>query len=375
MSGGASEDDLPSDGGSESGATDEARAAFRNAEWLRAALSAIRPDEPIASIEPIAAGGRRHIVAVRFASAPPIVVRHGSDCTALMTESTLLSAVAAETTVPVAEPLGWGPTRPEPAEGADVGESSGGAERGDTDSADDADDGGWLATRFVGGHDLHGRFTAVDSAVRLEFARAFGRFLGELHESFRFDGYGPVVASGGRVQSAAAAQGGAPAWREWLRRRGHESLQRLPEEFGDVAVAARERLDAWTVETAPTPRLYPWDLRPGNALVANEEITAVVDWESPLAAGAGLSVAKTEYLLADWYVPEEAAALRRAFRAGYADVRPVPVVDDVHRIVAIAETAVDSRGQVTNPRYPPVDRTAAVQFHRSHLRDAVGIDA
>jgi hypothetical protein len=355
-------DESERQGGGGSDARNGERSDVRDAEWLRAALAAVRPNEPVVSVEPIAAGGRRPIVAVRFASAPPVVVRHGPDCTALMTESALLSAVAAETTVPVAEPLGWGPTR----QGASGGDADGAA----PDTADSPDDGGWLATRFVGGHDLHERFTAVGPAVRREFARAFGRFLGELHESFRFDGYGPVVASGGVVRSAPAADGGAAAWREWLRRRGHEGLDRLPSAFDGVAGAARDRLDAWTVDAAPTPRLYPWDLRPGNALVANGAITAVVDWESPMAAGAGLSVAKAEYLLADWYVPEEADALRRAFRAGYADVRPVPAVDGVHRIVAIAEAAVDSRGRVTNPRYPPADRAAAVAFHRRHLDDA-----
>ena len=355
-----------------------------DAPWVQAALSAVRPEGTVTSVEPIEAGGRRSTLVVRFADADPIVVRHGSNRTAVETEAALLSAVAAETTVPVAAPLGWGLSADGSDGTGDPGVSGGWDDsNGSSDAADetgpdgdgDVDD-GWLATRFVGGDDLHKRFVALDTASRRDLAAAFGRFLGELHAAFRFGGYGPIVADGGELRVTHRSDDGdadrdrATAWRDWLVGRGRESLDRLPSEFADVAAAARQRLDAWTVEDAPTPRLFPWDLRPGNALVADGEITAIVDWEAPLAAGAALSVAKAEYLLVDWYVPEEADALRRAFRSGYAGVRPVPTVDDVHRIVAVAEAAVDSHGVVTNPRYPPVGRDEAVRFHRRHLGDA-----
>lgn len=346
------------------------------AAWLRAALAAVRPDASVTRVEPIEAGGRRLIVAVRFSDAVPVVVRREPDCAALETESTLLSAVAAETTVPVAEPLGWGPIYPERTGGAgargtahtdieSAARTDAGEDGGDGGSA--VADGGWLATQLIDGRDLHERFVAIGSTARHELARSFGRYLGELHDVFRFDGYGPIVTGEDRLQAAHSAEAEATAWRDWLRERGHASLDRLPAEFDGAVEPARDRLDAWTVDTAPSPRLFPWDFRPGNALVSEGAITAVVDWEGPLAAGPALSVAKAEYLLADWYVPAEAGALRRAFRDGYAEVRSVPTVENVHRIVAIAEAAVDSRGRVTNPRYPPVDRAAAVAFHRRHL--------
>ncbi len=344
-----------------------------DAPWLRAALAAVRPDASVTGVEPIEAGGRRPILAVRFVDADPIVVRHATDAAALATEAELLSAVAAETTVPVAAPLGWGPS---------ASASNGSAESGDPDDAADGteaavpgdDDAGWLASEFVEGDDLHEAFVALDPTSRRDLAAAFGRVLGELHATFRFDGYGPLVATDGAIRAASRSPPDdadrATAWRDWLVGRGRDGLDRLPPAFDDVVDAARARLDAWTVGTAPTPRLFPWDLRPGNALVTDATIAAIVDWESPLAAGAALSVAKAEYLIADWYVPDEAAALRRAFRTGYGEVRSVPTVEDVHRIVAIAETAVDSRGVVTNPRYPPVGRDEAVAFHRRHLADA-----
>ncbi len=317
--------------------------------WVRAALSTVRPEGSVTSVDPIAAGGRRPILAVRFADADPIVVRRGGDAAAIETEAELLATVASETTVPAPAPLGWGPSPDGP--------------------------GGWLATPLVAGDDLHERFVAFDPPARRDLAAAFGRFLGELHAAFRFDEYGPLGVDAGELRAVNRSQPArsdrTAAWRDWLTARGRERLDRLPAAFADVADAARRRLDAWTPETAPTPRLFPWDFRPGNALVAGDTIAAVVDWEAPLAAGAALSVAKTEYLLADWFVPDEADGLRRAFRDGYREARPLPTVDDVHRIVAIAETAVDSHGVVTNPRYPPVGRDEAVRFHRRHLQDAV----
>jgi len=333
-----------------------------DAPWLAAAVSAVRPGGSVAGVDPIGAGGRRSTVVVRFSDAEPIVVRGGPDGDggSIATERALLAAVADRTTVPVPEPLGWGAIGGNAETGVDGGVEA------------------WLATRFVDGDDLHERFGDLGPTARRGVAAAFGRYLGELHEAFRFDGYGRLGADGETLRTRGGSNGGngvdASAWRRWLVERGRESLDRLPAAFGDVADAARGRLDAWTVETAPTPRLYPWDLRPGNALVAEAEVAAIVDWESPLAAGGALSVAKAEYLLADWYVPDEADALRRAFRAGYAEVRPVPAVDDSHRIVAVAETAVDSHGRVTNPRYPPVDRSEAVRFHRKHLGDAAGVE-
>lgn len=343
---------------------DTTGSSTRTAPWLRAALGAIRPDRLVTAVEPIGTGGRRTTIAVRFADAASVVVHRTTDATAAATEAALLSAVDAETAVPIAEPLGHGT----------VGDAdpSVGCESG----ADGERAGSWLATRLVAGEDLHGRFVDLDLRDRRRIAGDFGRFLAELHAAFRFGGYGPIVARGDELRAARPTpdEDRSAAWRDWLRSRGRQSLDRLPELFDDVADAARKRLDAWTVEKPPVPRLFPWDLRPGNTLVADGEITAIVDWEAPLAAGAALSVAKAEYLLADWYVPAEAEALRRAFRAGYSDVRPIPTVGAAHRIVAVAEAAVDSYGRVTNPRYPPVGRSDAVAFHRRHLEDAARME-
>jgi len=89
-----------------------------------------------------------------------------------------------------------------------------------------------------------------------------------------------------------------------------------------------------------------------------------------MAAPPALSLANSEYLVADWYV-DEPAPLRAAFRAGYERVRSLPTVRSVHRVVAIADSAVDSRGAVTNPGYPERERAASVDFHRAALSSAL----
>lgn len=47
----------------------------------------------------------------------------------------------------------------------------------------------------------------------------------------------------------------------------------------------------------------------------------------------------------------------------YREVRPD------HRAAAIADSAVDSNGVVTNPDYPELDRERAIRFHREALAE------
>ena len=140
-----------------------------------------------------------------------------------------------------------------------------------------------------------------------------------------------------------------------------------------MAALVTAYVDGASVASAPSARLFPWDFRPGNALVADGAVAAVLDWESPLAAAPALSVAKAEYLVADWYIADP-DPLRTAFATGYEAVRPLPPVEPVHRAAAVCRTAVDSTGTVTNPGYPEFDREAAVAFHRRALKRAL-VDA
>jgi len=156
---------------------------------------------------------------------------------------------------------------------------------------------------------------------------------------------------------------------QWLAEYGRRSVARLPDEFDDLRPKLLNYVEDAAVD-AVTPRLFPWDLRPGNALAADGTVSAVLDWERPMAAPPALALAKAEYLTADWYV-DDPAPLRTAFRAGYEGVRSLPTVAPVHRVVAIADSAVDSRGAVTNPGYPERDRQASVEFHRGALASAL----
>lgn len=333
---------------------------------VRRVAERVRPGAEFERVDPVDAGNRRRTTVVRFADADAVVIQLDDDPAAVRVEARLRDAIGERTAVPVPTPLGSG-----------------------TVCGD-----GWLATRLVSATDLHQSFTGLGPRNRRRIARSFGRYLAELHEAFRFDAHGPLsVAEGelavdGSRTLATAMAGGLDAgticdggdggddgdgttagWRSWLAAFGRASLARLPSEFDAIRADVADALVDPDIASTPVPRLFPWDFRPGNALIADGRVAAVLDWEGPLAAAPALSVAKSEYLVADWYVgSDEADSLREAFRAGYESIREYPYVRTAHRIAAVVSTAVDSRGAVTNPGYPPVSRGEAVQFHRRTLR-------
>ncbi|TKX62693.1 phosphotransferase [Halorubrum sp. ASP1] len=318
------------------------------------ALAATRPGATPVSVEPLGRGNRKRTEVVRFAAEPPVVVQCSEAPGTTRTEAALLAAIDARTDVPVPRPLGDGVV----------------------------DGTGWLVTPLIEGRDLHEAFVDLDPADRRGVARAFGRFLATLHEAFRFPGCGALTADESPTDEATGAEStpgrdrslsvGDPAdAAEWVRRFGERHAARLPADFDDLRERVRDALRG-PIGADGDPRLFPWDFRPGNALVADGAVTAVLDWEAPLAAPPGVSVAKAEHLVVDWYVPaDETGPLRRAFREGYESVAPLPAVERAHRAAAVASAVVDGGGAVTNPRYPPVDRDAAVEFHRAALRRAL----
>ncbi len=298
-----------------------------------AALAAI--DETPAGIEPLDRGSRKRTAIARFAERGPVVVQVCPEREWLRTEAALLRELRRRTFVPVPPVL---------AAGTHEGVA-------------------YTLTAYVPGDDLHERFVELDPETRRALVRWFGRALARLHDAFEFDGYGPLRFSGDRFTATRSN------WVPWFREYARRAVDRLPTAFDPI----RDELDASVGEVpdaCPTPRLFPWDFRPGNALVTDGSITAVLDWEAPLAAAPALSVAKAEYLVADWYV-EDPEPLRRAFRDGYAEVRAYPSIPPAYRIAAVAESAVDSAGVVTNPRYPPVGTDESVAFHRDALIGAL----
>jgi len=295
------------------------------------------PEQTVVGVDPVAAGHRPTAV-VRFASRPPLVVQLSASIDAVRTEATLVDAVRDRTDVPVP---------PVVATGVRDGRA-------------------YAVSEFRTGTDLHTTFADSRPAHREAIARQFGRHLGELHAAFPYGGCGELVRASDSDAALAATSADCA---EWLTEYGRRAVSRLPDEFDALRPQLLDCLDA-AVGDDGTPRLFPWDLRPGNALVSDGRLSAVLDWERPMAGPPALSVAKVAYLVADWYV-DEPAPLRAAFRAGYERVRPVPSVKPVHRVVAVADTAVDARGTVTNPGYPERARQASVDFHFAALSSAL----
>lgn len=298
-----------------------------------AALARVTTEAP-RSVDPLGRGNRKRTALVRFADRGPVVVQLCEEQFRLRSESTLLARIRERTNVPVPEVLAAGAT----------------------------DDIAVMITAYVPGVDLHEQFTGLDPAARRRVSRTFGTHLGELHEAFRFVEYG----------SLAVADTGLTAesrnWPAWFAEYGLTAVESLPPEFDPLREDLQALFAAGPPEETPSTRLFPWDFRPGNAVIADGRIAAVLDWEAPKAAPPALSAAKAEYLVADWYV-DDPAPLRAAFVEGYETVRAYPAVHPVHRAAAISESAVDSTGIVTNPGYPEVDRETAVAFHREALAD------
>ncbi|TQQ83853.1 phosphotransferase [Halonotius terrestris] len=291
-------------------------------------------ESPI-EIEAITRGNRKETAIARFPTRGPVVVQVSTEPTWLRTEAALLREIRQRTFVPVPPVL----------------------------AAGTHDGVAYMLTAYVAGSDLHAAFAAVERETQRALARWFGRALARLHDAFAFDAYGRLeLAEAGFTASQQD-------WPTWFADYGERAIDRLPAAFDDLAADLRDLL-AEPPDSDRTPRLFPWDFRPGNALVADGSVTAVLDWEAPLSAAPALSVAKAEYLVADWYV-DDPEPLRAAFREGYESIRAMPAVSPAHRAVAIAASAIDSAGRVTNPRYPPVASDAAVAFHRDALESVL----
>jgi len=317
--------------------TELVRSTIEDDAFRAGACAALAPiDAPATELSPIGRGNNKHTFVVRFADRDPVVVQLGSEPARIRTEARVLREIRRRTDVPVAPVL---------ASGRQAGV-------------------GYLLTAYVAGDDLHERFSAFAPKTRRDLARSFGTALATLHEAFQFDGYGTVEATERELTTSQ------DDWAAWFREYSRRAIDRLPDAFDPLRSALDALCSEAPIDARPQARLYPWDLRPGNALVADRRVRALVDWERPLAAPAPLSVAKTEYLVADWYVSEP-ERLRDAFRAGYTSVRPSPDVRACHRVAAIADSAVDSAGTVTAPRYPELDRDEAVAVHRRALEAAL----
>jgi aminoglycoside phosphotransferase (APT) family kinase protein len=295
------------------------------------ALETIDAGQPRA-VEPLGRGNRKETALVRYDNRSPVVVQLCAEQTWLKTESTLLETIRAETAIPVPAVL----------------------------AADVAEGVAFVVTAYVPGEDLHEAFVGLDSETQQHLSRVFGTHLGSLHDQLRFDEYGSVVVDNGGLTAWQSD------WERWFTDYGTNAIETLPGAFDAIRSDLKTVIADHSPTQSPPSRLFPWDFRPGNALVADGEVAAVLDWEAPVAAAPALSAAKAEYLVADWYV-EHPEPLRAAFVDGYERHRPYPDVKPAHRVAAIAASAVDSTGTVTNPGYPELPHEEAVAFHLDAL--------
>jgi Phosphotransferase enzyme family. len=313
-------------------------------------------DRRVTAIDQMNRGNRKQTSVVEFADKPSVIAQLSTDIGAIRSELAVTLAISETDWIPVPRVL----------DGGVVGET------------------GYMLTESVSGEDLHERFSAFTAADRQRVAHSFGRVLGEIHAATEFETCGPVRPTGRQWErdqwpvdvslSALAVEGGADPV-DWLVTYGAEALDRLPPAFDPEARQIRTRLEAlspadWESKLPQETALFPWDLRPGNALVDGAQITAILDWEAPMAAPVALAVAKVEYLVTDWYL-EDPEPERAAFRDGYRSVRPYPEIPPLQRALAITASTVDSNGVVTNPMYPELGRAEAVAFHRQALQDCL----
>jgi aminoglycoside phosphotransferase (APT) family kinase protein len=305
-------------------------------------------DSEVRATQPAPTGNLKQTVFARLANGREVVVQHTA-VGELATEIALLQAINIRTEIPVAVLLGSGETvHPE----SDEQRS-------------------YVIYERVDGFDLHTTFSDLAPPDRLVVAQTLGVYLGALHRMFPFDRYGKVSTIDGELQ----AQLPATPWRDWFKTYLQAGLARLGTELTRGLPDIHNRLNFDGVPHDPPAALFPWDFRPGNAILDREtgELTAILDWGAPLAADPVLSFAKAEYLIADWYAPNPEAADRvaEAFHRGYAEYRPIPRVPQAYRLAVVVRSAYDSRGEITRPGYPEREGDAATVFHREQFKKAL----
>jgi len=175
------------------------------------------------------------------------------------------------------------------------------------DARDGSDDAGpasdyWGLYEFRDGA-LPTPFDGLDADVRRGIVRETGAFLARLHATHQFERTGGLGRTDGNLQICEHAGLNAP----------------------DLARQLAARRSDWDA-TDRQPVLTHGDLFPGNLLVEEGAITAVLDWGNAHVTTAGYALARAEMRFVDWFrFPSgERRDLRAALREGYRQHRDVP---------------------------------------------------
>lgn len=167
-------------------------------------------------------------------------------------------------------------------------------------------------------------------------ARDTGRYLAELHSLDAVDAYGFLASDGpalhGERPSGAfgtvAVADPVSDWHERLYDWADGTLAALDgTRFADVAPAAEPVLEAEidAVDGPFEPTLARIDDALENVLLADDEVTAMLDWEFSIAATPGYDVVNVAWSLAGGPylfasdVPDRRALVRAALLSGYRD--------------------------------------------------------
>ncbi|MFC6757517.1 phosphotransferase family protein [Halomicroarcula sp. GCM10025894] len=159
------------------------------------------PHRTVVGVEPVASGHRPTAV-VRFADRSPLVVQCSETIEAVRTEAALVSAVRDRTDVPVPAVVATG----------------------------SRDGRAYAISEFRPGTDLHTTFADSPPTVRRYIARQFGRYLGELHTAFAFDGCGELARASGPA-GAGRLVAASDTSETWLVEYGRRAVERLPAAF------------------------------------------------------------------------------------------------------------------------------------------------
>jgi aminoglycoside phosphotransferase (APT) family kinase protein len=158
-------------------------------------------------------------------------------------------------------------------------------------------------------------FDRLGLPVREALLRDVGSALARLHATHQFEQAGGLARAGDDLRICTPRGLHVPG-------KARELLQRMPGR-------------RWT---DPQPVLTHGDLYPGNLLVEDGELTALLDWGNAHVTTAGYALARAELRFVDWFRPgrEERASLRAALRAGYRRHRTLP--RDYPRLATLHKT-------------------------------------
>ncbi|WP_136689077.1 phosphotransferase family protein [Halorhabdus amylolytica] len=179
----------------------------------------------------------------------------------------------------------------------------------------------YFVTERVQGTNLGESFAALSIEERRHVMEQVGSVLGDLHSTIAFEGYGRLDLSRGRLVVSDLSTD----WREYFAEMTSDHIDGLAGTiFADLQDVARDGLAARieSISRQGIPRLVHDDFRPGNLLFdtgTRSAITAVLDWEQPLAGDPLYNLAQVEFLFVDSVIrdPEECERMRKRLYDGY----------------------------------------------------------